>query len=375
MSEEWAGYRRPVGGPGARNHVLVIPTVICSHRVCERIVEMVPGTVTVAHPYGCSQIGDDAALTGDVLAGLGKHPNVAATLVVGLGCEVLEADRFAADVSVAAKPVDVLTIQGEGGSIRAIEVGAQRAQELVARAEGESRSKAHGGDLTLGLYTAGLEDPSVAQVANPAVGHLVDRVLAAGGRVIFGGTTHFYRAEKPLLERAADATVRAALAALLERAHRSLEKAGPAALEHYLRRHGAQTPQERATAALAQIGTGTIAGVLRFGEVPQGAGLWYMDTPNNDVEAVSAMTAAGAQLVLYTTSRIAPTGSPVTPVVKVTANAEMSARFRDHVDVDLSQAGPDELLRVVTATLSGALTKAEILGHEEFNIKRLGVTL
>ena len=51
------GYRRANGTVGERNHVLVLPTVICASAVAEMISRAVPGTVAVNHPHGCGHMG------------------------------------------------------------------------------------------------------------------------------------------------------------------------------------------------------------------------------------------------------------------------------------------------------------------------------
>ena len=87
---EFYGYKRPDGQVGTRNYVGIIPSVFCAERVAEQISALVPGAVLLRHPLGCSQVGEDLEITGRTLIAMGRHPNLAAVLVVGLGCERLD---------------------------------------------------------------------------------------------------------------------------------------------------------------------------------------------------------------------------------------------------------------------------------------------
>ena len=89
------GYRRGDGRVGTRNEIWIIPTVGCVARTAQKIAERaaarhagrVDGVHAFAHPFGCSQLGDDLAGTRGLLAALASHPNAGGVLIVGLGCE------------------------------------------------------------------------------------------------------------------------------------------------------------------------------------------------------------------------------------------------------------------------------------------------
>ena len=77
------GYPRADGRVGTRNYVLVVPTVICSSVVCERITAIDPNRiVALPHQAGCGQLGPDMRLTHETLAAYCRHPNVGAVLAV-----------------------------------------------------------------------------------------------------------------------------------------------------------------------------------------------------------------------------------------------------------------------------------------------------
>src|SRR5262245_3346735 len=118
------GYRRPDGRIGTRNHLLVVPTVICSSVVAERVAASVaPIGTALPHTAGCGQLGPDMRVTHDTLAAYCQHPNVGAVIVLALGCEQVIAQHLAETASRAGKPVEIVAIQAEGGTVRATDRG------------------------------------------------------------------------------------------------------------------------------------------------------------------------------------------------------------------------------------------------------------
>ncbi|MDF2962981.1 MAG: hypothetical protein K0S39_4716, partial [Paenibacillus sp.] len=124
------GYRRPDGTVGIRNHLLIIPTVICANQVCSRISQMVPESIAIPHQHGCSQIGSDKERTFDVLAGTGKNPNVGGVIIISLGCEVIDPNELADAIRPTGKLVEVFDIQSVGGSVKAIQHGTEIAKRM-----------------------------------------------------------------------------------------------------------------------------------------------------------------------------------------------------------------------------------------------------
>ena len=127
------GYPRSDGSVGVRNYVLVVPTVICSAVVCERIAAALPDTVVaLPHLAGCGQLGPDMRMTHETLAAYCQHPNVGAVLVVALGCEQVVAQTLADAARRAGKPREIVAIQGEGGTLRTIAKGTRIAAAFAA---------------------------------------------------------------------------------------------------------------------------------------------------------------------------------------------------------------------------------------------------
>ena len=196
------GYRRARGLPGVRNTVAVIPSVFCANTVARRIAEHVAGTIPFCHPVGCSQVGLDLELTARGLKGLGAHPNFYGAVVVGLGCERLRPRELAEGIAAAGKPVEMLVIQEEGDTLRAIEKGVTLASRMVEEASCQQRETFPLSELSLGLKCGGT-DATSGIAANPALGWVTDRLVEAGGRAIFTEVTELIGAEQILAARGA----------------------------------------------------------------------------------------------------------------------------------------------------------------------------
>ncbi len=381
------GYRRADGRVGLRNHVAVLASCVCSSLVAARIAAGAGGAVPLTHQHGCCQIGEDYELTKRVLIGLGQNPNVGAVLVVALGCEGAPFREIAAAIRKTGKPVDLVVIQEAGGTSAAIADGLAKVRRLAEEAGQAERGTFSVADLIVGLECGG-SDATSGLAANPALGWASDWFVAHGATTILSETTEVIGAEHLLARRAKDAQVRVALLSAVERMERRALAAGcdirgtqptPGNLAA-----GITTLEEKSLGCLYKAGGATLQGVLEYGEAPPGKGLYFMDTPGQDVESVTAYAAAGVQVVLFTTGLGTPTGCPIVPVIKVTANAQTAAHLTENIDVDLSgvltagqplpQAGA-AVVRAVLSVACGERTKSERLGATELALPRLGPTL
>ncbi|MGG4034145.1 UxaA family hydrolase [Paenibacillus cisolokensis] len=381
------GYARANGDFGIRNHLLIIPTVICANQVCSRIEQMVPDTVAIPHQHGCSQIGADKDRTFDVLAGTGRNPNVGAVLIVSLGCEVVDPQALADAIRETGKPVEWFDIQSAGGSIKAIQHGVELARRMRAELDRVEKVDVPFSKLRIGVKCGG-SDATSGLASNPALGVAADAIIADGGAVVIGETTEIIGAEHLLAERCVTPDVSSKLYSIVERFEREVERAGadmrggnpsPGNIAG-----GLSTIEEKSLGCISKCGTAPIRAVIEYAEQIPNGGLYFMDSPGNDIECVSGMAAGGAHLVCFTTGRGTPTGSAVVPVIKITANAQMYRRMEDNMDVDVSglltgafdlrEAGR-RIEREIREVADGKLTKAEILGHREFSINRIGPSL
>jgi len=381
------GYERPNGDVGIRNHLLVIPTVICANQVVNRISQMVPDSVAIPHQHGCSQIGADKDRTFEVLAGTGKNPNVGAVLIVSLGCEVVDPVALAEAIRATGKRVEWFDIQSVGGSVKAIQHGAELARAMRAELDRQQKTPVPLSKLKVGVKCGG-SDATSGLASNPALGVASDSLIAAGGGVVIGETTEIIGAEHVLAKRCADPATESRLYEIVDRFEKEVERMGadmrggnpsPGNIAG-----GLSTIEEKSLGCISKCGTAPIRGVIEYAEsIPEG-GLYFMDSPGNDIECVSGMAAGGAHIVCFTTGRGTPTGAAVVPVIKITGNERMFQRMSDNMDVDVSgllagrmtleEAG-EAIWNEIVEVANGKLTKAEILGHQEFSINRIGPSL
>jgi len=380
-------YERPNGDIGIRNHLLIIPTVICSNQVCSRIMQLVPGAIAIPHQHGCSQIGADKDRTFEVLAGTGKNPNVGAVLIVSLGCEVVDPMALAEEIRKTGKPVEFFDIQSVGGSVKAIQHGAELAKRLMSELERQRKTPVPLSKLKVAVKCGG-SDATSGLASNPALGAAADAVIGEGGAIVIGETTEIIGAEHVLAERAATPEIKAQLFHIVDRFEKEIERTGadmrggnpsPGNIAG-----GLSTIEEKSLGCISKCGKSPIRGVIEYAESIPENGLYFMDSPGNDIECVSGMAAGGAHIVCFTTGRGTPTGSAVVPVIKITANKLMYQRMEDNMDVDVSdmlagtlsleQAG-ERIYNEIVEVAEGKWTKAEMLGHYEFSINRIGPSL
>lgn len=380
------GYRRSDGKVGIRNHVLILPTSICAAQVALDISRRVRGSVAACHAYGCCQVGADTRLTFHTLRNIAANPNVGAILVVGLGCEGLEPAAMLQAVEGLGKPARGIVIQEEGGSVKAVERGAALAKRMAEDIAALRRGAVAVSSLVLGLECGG-SDATSGLAANPALGVASDLLIAAGGTCLLSETTESIGAEHVLARRAVDDSVRRKLLDIVraceERALRMGEDLRGSQPTPGNIAGGITTIEEKSLGCIHKAGSAPVQGVLDYGEVPAAPGLYVMDTPGMDVESMVGLAAGGVQVMVFTTGRGTPTGNPIMPVIKATANRRTAERMADNIDLDLSgvidgtltieQAGR-RILDEIFAVAGGKLTKAELLGHTEFSIYRIGPT-
>jgi len=383
------GYRRPDGTVGIRNHVLVIPSVVCANRVARGISQQVPGTVWVEHQHGCTQLGADAELTAHVLTAHGTHPNVFGVVVVGLGCETIRAQDIAAAIRKKCpyKPVHLVVIQDEGGSVKATAAGVSAARAMVGEASPLAREPIDAGELILGTECGG-SDACSGISANPALGVASDMLIDAGGTVILAETTEIIGAEHLVAARAANDKVDKRCYEVIGRCEALATGMGvdmrggqptPGNIEG-----GLSSIEEKSLGCIYKAGSRPLQDVIEYAAPITKKGLIWMDTPGQDIEQITGMVAGGCHLVVFTTGRGTCCGSPIAPTIKVATTTSLFHKMNDNIDLD---AGPivtgDETVADVgrrifaemLAVASGKLAKAEILGFNDFAINRIGPTM
>ena len=383
------GFRRADGRVGTRNHLLVVPTVVCASVVAERIAAAAePSGAALPHLAGCGQLGPDMRVTHDTLAAYCAHPNVGGVIVVALGCEQVVANVLADAARRQQKAVEILAIQSEGGTVRTTEKGARIARAMSATLASQPREWCDVAELVLSVKCGG-SDYTSGLAANPALGRVTDRLVAEGGSAVLGEIAEIMGAEHLLAARATRPGTTAQLIQVISRVEAEARALGldirgtqpsPGNI-----RGGLTTIEEKSLGATQKGGEqAPLEDVVGYAAPIVRKGLTVMDTPGLDVEAVTGMVGGGAQVVVFTTGLGTPTGNPIAPVIKVTGNARTARHMADNIDVDVSgimddsetlASAADRLFVEVLAVASGRPTATETLGHREFAIHRRNPTI
>ena len=386
---EFAGYLRADGQAGIRNEIWILPTVGCVNGVAEQIRKLagpppagVDDVVVFGHPYGCSQLGDDHENTRKILADLARHPNAGGVIVLGLGCENNTMAAFRELLGpVDEQRVKFLVAQDVGDEITA---GVDLVHQLMQHARRDHRQQLPIAKLRIGLKCGGSDGYS-GLTANPLLGAVCERVTAAGGTTVLTEVPEMFGAETPLLNRCVSRAIFDQAVDMVNGFKRHFIAHGHPVSENPSpgnRQGGISTLEEKSLGCTQKGGQSLVTAVLRYGETLQVPGLNLLEGPGNDIVAVSALAAAGCQLILFTTGRGTPLGSPV-PVVKFATNSELARHKPGWIDFNAGQLLEgrempelaDETLHLCLEVASGRVTAAEKLGLRDFAIWRGGITL
>jgi len=378
-NDQITGYWNADNLPGIRNHVAILGlSPFCSQAV-KHISEQVAGTVPLPQLHGRNELGENLHKFNTAMMNLSLNPNINALLVVGY--EPKATKTFIEDFKRRSrKPVDSVVILESGGLLEAVKNGSKKSLELVIQASENKREPIHLSDLVVGVKCGG-SDATSGIVSNPATGKLADHIIDAGGTVIFSETTEIVGAEHILEKRAANNDV---ARKIIEAARGNEEIAKRAGIDLIGINPvpdniagGISTIEEKSLGAILKSGTRKISDVIGYAEIPKGKGLYFMDSPSAAHEVLTALTAAGSQLVIFSTGTGNPSGGPgVTPIIKVTGNPRTASFMFDHIDVDISQVllgsmdiddAYNSIYNTMVKVVNGKVTRGEALKSWDFS--------
>ena len=375
------GYLRPNGDVGIRNDIWIVNTVGCVNKVAEALAHKT-GAKFFSHPYGCSQLGEDNALTQKVLRGLINHPNAGGVLVLGLGCENNNIEEMKKVLGTwDENRVRFLNCQDVEDEV---EAGTGIIKELQAYASTFKREKISISKLRIGLKCGGSDGYSGIS-ANPLVGSLCDKMVSFGGSCVLTEVPEMFGAEHLLMERCVDRETFDKTVCLIND------------FKDYYTRHnqviyenpspgnkagGITTLEEKSLGCVQKGGLSPVVDVLDYGDTLSKNGLSLLNGPGNDIVAVTNLTACGVHMVLFTTGRGTPLGGPV-PTVKVSTNKALAQKKSGWIDFDASpildgepmDSITDRFLSYILEVANGKQTKNEEKGFSEIAIFKDGVTL
>ncbi|WP_417815394.1 UxaA family hydrolase [Thalassospira alkalitolerans] len=392
------GFKRANGTVGTRNFIAILSTVNCSATVCTAIAKQanltladrypeIDGFVAIVHEQGCGMSGagtEGYETLKRTLSGYQNHPNFAASLIIGLGCEVNQVSAYHQD---NAPETHYMTIQSAGGTRTAIQAGLAICETLATNAAQLQRQTVDVSGLVLGMQCGG-SDGFSAISANPALGIASDLLVAAGGTSILSETPEIFGAEHLLLSRMDAANAHALETRLVW--WRNYAAMNGASLDNNPspgnKAGGLTTILEKSLGAVAKGGQAPVAEVIEYAQKPSRAGLIYMDTPGYDPVSATGQIAGGANLIAFTTGRGSCFGSKPAPTVKLSTTTALYNAMTDDMDINCGtvldgQVSMRELGAEIYETLlnvaSGEKSKSELngLGDLEFAPWRLGAVL
>ena len=385
----WRGYKRADGRFATRNEIWLLPTVGCVAPLVEmaareaqtRHAGKVDAIVGFGHPHGCSQLGEDLAGTRAALAALCDNPNAGGVVLVGLGCESNQLDDLVALVPERSRSkLRIMRAQEPGDEMeRALAL----VDGLVDELAGLEREDAPASALAVGLKCGG-SDALSGLTANPLLGRFSDRVAASGGSLVLTEIPEIFGAEDALLARATSPEVFDAASGLLNRFKRYFLDQGQPVSENPSPGNiagGITTLEEKSLGAVQKAGKAPLADVIDYGGVASKPGVTLLEAPGNDAGSSTALAAAGATMILFTTGRGTPLGFPV-PTVKVASNSALAGAKANWIDFDAGRAlseGADAISDAfadyLLAVASGEQTAAECANQRVIALWKRGVTL
>ncbi len=387
----FSGYRRDDGKVGIRNEIWIFPTVGCVNGIvtalaAEATAKFAPRRtkiVAYTHPFGCSQLGEDAERTMELLCGLIRHPNAAGVLVVGLGCENSPIPLLQTYLGTY-DPTRVRFLACQDCADEMTE-GLSILETLLAKTETAVRTEIPVSDLVIGLKCGG-SDGFSGITANPLVGAVSDRLISMGGSAILTEVPEMFGAETLPMARCRNEAVFQKTVDMVNGFKEYFLTHGEAVGENPSPGNkvgGITTLEEKSLGCTQKGGTAPVEDVLLYGEPIRTHGLSLLQAPGNDLVASTALAASGAQLVLFTTGRGTPFGCPV-PTMKLSTNTALARKKPHWIDFDAGvlldgipmAALADSLLDRILAIASGVENvRSEALSRENLAIWKDGVTL
>ena len=384
------GFNRPDGKVGVRNEIWVIPTVGCVNNVATAIAKQanafvkgsVDEVIAFPHPYGCSQMGDDQENTRKILADLINHPNAAGVLVLGLGCENSNIDVLKPYIGAYDENrVKFLVSQECDDEIaEAVEI----IKGLIDYAADFKREPISVSKLVIGMKCGGSDGLS-GITANPLVGRFSDLLISKGGTTILTEVPEMFGAETILMNRCANEELFNKTVDLINdfknyfKSHNQTIYENPSPGN---KKGGISTLEDKSLGCTQKSGSALVKGVLAYGETVKTPGLNLLSAPGIDLVAATALAAAGAHIVLFTTGRGTPFASPV-PTMKISTNSRLAGKKSNWIDFNAGvlvegnswNEETENFFNYVVEVASGKKVCSEEAGFHDMAIFKQGVTL
>lgn len=384
------GYLRQDGRAATRNEIWIIPTVGCVNNTAKRLEKIgqdiigdgCDGVFAYTHPFGCSQLGDDQENTRKILAALANHPNAGGVLIVSLGCENTNVETFKKYLGeYNEKRIKFLVTQDCENELKK---GEKLLKELYSFVKSFKREPIPINKLVVG-YKCGGSDAFSGITANALCGKLTDKLTSFGTSAILTEVPEMFGAEKLLMKRCENEKVFNKSVNMINSfkqyffSHNQECYENPSPGNHD---GGITTLEEKSLGCIQKGGKAVITDVLEYGEHCKKQGLNLLTGPGNDIVSTTNLTAAGANIILFTTGRGTPLGASV-PTIKISSNSRLAKRKSNWIDFNAGELiesndfenMTEEIFKLLIDIASGRQTKNEQNGYRDISIFKDGVIM
>ena len=380
-SATFKGYKRKNGRAGIRNEIYIIPTVGCVNNVCRKLEKLsqqyiagsIDGIYALTHQFGCSQLGADNENIKKLLCSIALNPNASFVLFVGLGCENNGLDG----IKEYLKPYgrDNISYFNCQDVKDEIEYGLNIIKDFADKAKDLKREPVDISELCIGLKCGGSDGYS-GLTANPLVGKITDKIVAAGGSAILTEVPEMFGAEQILMNKCKNKEVYEKYKKMIVDFKNYYISQGFPVYENPSpgnKKGGITTLEEKSLGCIEKAGSTKIVDVLDYGEAVKEQGVSALNAPGNDLIAATALAASGCQIVLFTTGRGTPFSTFV-PTMKIASNERIS-EFKDKwIDFNAYSMDEQKFYDLILKTVNGEY-KCKSEDIREIAFYKTGVTL
>lgn len=376
---ELLGYPRKNGSKGIRNYLVIVSTVACGNSVVLRTAANI-GAVPITHESGCMDPTEKINRSRLIIKRIIEHPNVGAAVIVGLGCENIDAEELTNELKETGKTIRWMRIHDIGGTTDCIKEATRLAEELKAELDKQEKVPMHPSELQFAVQCGG-SDWTSALAGNTSIGHAVDRLIENGGKVLYGRIEGLPGSEGILAKRAVTPEVGQQIIEMVNRLRAEFYEKNGQYIEDINptpgnKAGGITTLLEKAVGNIKKAGSSQVSGIIHFGDKLPGPGLWFLDAkiPGPDMFGLSAYAIHQCHLTLFSTGVGNPIGNAIMPAIKLTGNSETYSKQLENFDFNASRIMDgepiekvgEELYQLALEVANGKATKAEEFGFQEF---------
>ncbi|QOV20334.1 UxaA family hydrolase [Blautia liquoris] len=381
--DHFLGYLRSDGSVGIRNYILVVSTVQCANNVAIRIAEKT-NAISITHDFGCMESEENSNRTNLGLKKACENPNVYGVIIVGLGCEQIDANKMYDHVKKLPKPAYKVLIQEEGGPKQSIAKGIEYAGILEKELSLQQRDSFGAEKLTVGVQCGG-SDWTTALAGNSVIGAMTDLIVKNGGTVLMSEVVGFPGSEHVVAKRAVSKEVGIDILNMvtelredfISKNGQTIEEVNPTPGN---KAGGITTLVEKSMGNVKKMGSAPVQGIIQVGEKVPHPGLWILDcrAQGPDSFVTTAFAMSGAQITAFSTGRGSPLGNAVMPLVKITGNPETYQSLNSIMDFNAGRVilgekidlVGEDLYKKIIETANGITTKSEDNRNFDYTIPR-----